>query len=196
VWRPAGVERVRPVDATADSGIMSIMMSRSFEPAVTASLFALALGCATTARSHSDSPPNDDRVGADYVPDEGAAQKPADAVEGNEGPQPMADDSGGPPEKRTTEVVGKIVKDNRQMVRDCYNQARKKDPSLQGTLTIRFVLDPDGDVMSAELNKERSEITTPAVVECAIMLIKALKFPPSSRGMETVVNYPFDLQPR
>jgi hypothetical protein len=110
-------------------------------------------------------------------------------------PQPMSDDSGGPPEKRTLAVIAKIVKDNRRMVRDCYNEALKKDPTLKGSLTIHFVLNPDGDVMNAELNKERSDITTPSVVECAIMLIKALKFPASSRGMETVVNYPFDLQP-
>jgi hypothetical protein len=185
----------RPVDCTAGSSIMSAMMSRAFAPIMVVGLFALTLGCATTSKSHGKSPSGSNRAGAEYVPDEGQASEGDDTVEGNEGPAPMADDSGGPPDKRTLEVIGKIVKDNRQMVRDCYDQARKKDPGLQGDLIIHFVLDPDGDVMSAELNTERSDITTPAVVECAIMLIKALKFPPSSRGMETVVNYPFNLQP-
>ncbi|MBN1611631.1 MAG: AgmX/PglI C-terminal domain-containing protein [Polyangiaceae bacterium] len=171
------------------------MMSHRFAWIMLVGLSALVLGCATTSKSARKSPSSDDRAGAEYVPEDGQAPDADRAVQGDEGPQPMADDSGGPPEKRTLEVIGKIVKDNRQMVRDCYNQARKKDPSLQGNLTIHFVLDPDGDVMSAELNRERSDITTPAVVECAIMLIKALKFPPSSRGMETVVNYPFNLQP-
>ena len=185
----------RPIDCNAGSGIMSTMTSHRFAPIMTAALFAVALGCATTSKSHGESPSNGDQAGAEYVPEQEQTPEENSAAEQDEGPQPTADDSGGPPETRTLAVVAKIVKDNRQRVRDCYDQARKEDPSLQGSLTIHFVLGPDGDVMSAELNQERSDISTPAVVECAITLIKGLKFPPSSRGMETVVNYPFDLQP-
>ena len=48
---------------------------------------------------------------------------------------------------------------------------------------------------NAELNLERSDIKAPAVVNCAIDAIKRIKFPPSSRGMDTTVNYPFDFKP-
>src|SRR5262245_32645979 len=44
-------------------------------------------------------------------------------------------------ETRTTEVIAKIVKENRKEVRTCYDKARKSLPDLKGTVTIHFVLD-------------------------------------------------------
>lgn len=109
--------------------------------------------------------------------------------------KPAAAAAGGKPETRTIEVIQKIVKDHRQPIRDCYDRARKDIPSLQGDMMIHFVLDPDGKVKSIELNQERSTLKNPDVVNCAIKTIKGLTFPPSSRGMESVVNYPYNFMP-
>jgi len=98
-------------------------------------------------------------------------------------------------ETRTTAVIQDTVKANRQPVRDCYDKGRKEIGDLKGTMTIKFTLDPDGKVKKAELVLERSDIKAPAVVSCAIDAIKKIKFPPSSRGMETTVDYPFDFKP-
>jgi hypothetical protein len=98
-------------------------------------------------------------------------------------------------ETRTLDVIAKLVKDNRKPVRECYEKARKELPTLQGDLVIHFVLDPEGKVKLAELNQERSTLKSPAVSECAIKVIKGIDFPPSSRGMETEANYPFNLMP-
>ena len=175
------------------------MSSRTPTPTLITTLLALALGCAPTAKSPDDATSKSDD----------SAQEQAD-LDGNEDFDESTDEPSGTPtdelasvqpdadsdaDKRTLAVVGEVVKKNRQIVRDCYEAARKKDKDLKGSLTIHFVLDPEGNVMSAELNEERSDIRTPDVVSCAVDLIKSLKFPPSSRGMETVVNYPFDLQP-
>jgi hypothetical protein len=97
-------------------------------------------------------------------------------------------------ETRTMEVIQKIVKDNRQPVRECFNKAKKDLPDLAGTMTIHFVLDPEGKIKKAELNQERSTLKAPTVVTCAIDHLKTIKFPPSSRGMETDVNYPFGFE--
>jgi TonB family protein len=98
-------------------------------------------------------------------------------------------------ETRTMELIAKIVRDARQPVRDCYDQARKEIPSLKGDMVISFDLDPEGKVKKAELNQQRSTLKSPAVVECAIKTIRGLSFPPSSRGMETSVNYPYNFNP-
>jgi len=98
-------------------------------------------------------------------------------------------------ETRTTEVIQKIVLDHRQPVRDCYDKARKELPDLRGKLVIKFTLDPEGNVKKAELDVAGSDIKAPAVSNCAIDAIKKIKFPPSSRGMDTTVNYPFDFKP-
>jgi outer membrane biosynthesis protein TonB len=97
-------------------------------------------------------------------------------------------------ETRTNEVIGKVIRDNRQPFRDCYERGAAKDPNLQGTLTLHFVLDPDGRVKLAELNDARSTIKDANVVNCAIGVLKSLRFPASSRGMESVANYPFDFK--
>lgn len=97
-------------------------------------------------------------------------------------------------ETRTSEAIAKVVRDNRQPFRDCYERSAAKDPNLQGTLTLHFVLDPEGRVKLAELNEPRSTIKDSNVVNCAIGVLKTLHFPPSSRGMESVANYPFDFK--
>lgn len=92
-------------------------------------------------------------------------------------------------------VIRNVVLANRKSVRACYDAGRKKYPTLEGNMVMHFVLAPDGKVESAELNVDRSNITAASVVACAVKAIKAMQFPPSSRGMETTVNYPFNFHP-
>jgi hypothetical protein len=109
-------------------------------------------------------------------------------------PMPAAADTQAE-ETRTIEVIQKIVKEQRKPVRECYEKARKDLPTLQGDMVIHFVLDPEGKVKTIELNEQRSTLKAPPVVDCAIKVIKGLSFPPSSRGMETNVNYPYNFMP-
>jgi hypothetical protein len=104
-------------------------------------------------------------------------------------------EAGGAQDTRTTQSIQNAVAANRKPIRACYDKARKDLPDLKGTLTIHFVLDAEGNVKKAELNVERSDIKSPEVANCAIGELKKLKFPPSSRGMDTAVNYPFDFKP-
>lgn len=113
---------------------------------------------------------------------------------------PTGSDSAGNPtndgkvETRTMAEIQRLVQENRKPVRECFDKAKKELPDLQGDMTIHFVLDPDGKVKKAELNQERSTVKAPPVVECAIAVIKSIKFPPSSRGMDTSVNYPYNFK--
>jgi outer membrane biosynthesis protein TonB len=125
---------------------------------------------------------------------EGEAEATEAGAPAGEKVPPKAADSG-VAETRTMEVIQKIVKDQRQAVRDCYEKARKELPSLQGDLVIHFTLDPEGKVKAIEVNQQRTTLKAPAVSDCAIKTIKGLTFPPSSRGMETEVNYPYNFKP-
>jgi hypothetical protein len=98
-------------------------------------------------------------------------------------------------ETRTMTVIRDVVLKNRQKVRDCYEAALRRTPGLRGTLTLHFILDPKGRVRHAELNQERSTLKDPSLAGCAIDALKRLSFPPSSRGFESEVNYPFDFKP-
>lgn len=113
---------------------------------------------------------------------------------GEASPTPAADS--GATETRTTAVIQEVVQQNRAKVRACYDTAQKKLPDLKGDLVLRFTLNPDGAVKSIEQDLDKSTLKSPEVVKCAIDEIKSWKFPPSSRGMDTTVNYPFNFNPK
>lgn len=100
----------------------------------------------------------------------------------------------GKTETRTMEVIANVVKENRQPVRDCMDKVQKQLPDLEGDMVIHFVIDPAGKVRKAELNLERSSLKNAEVAECAVKTLLSLKFPPSSRQMETEVNYPYNFK--
>lgn len=138
-----------------------------------------------------------DAPGDDGANDDGAADDSTVGDDGDDDDGGGDAAGGGDPDGRgrTTADIQKVIKDNREPIRACYEKAKKKLPSLKGTMTIKFTLDPDGNVREAELNKERSDIYAPAIVNCAIAELKKLKFPAHAKGMDTTVNYPFDFKP-
>ncbi|MEB2313845.1 MAG: AgmX/PglI C-terminal domain-containing protein [Sorangiineae bacterium] len=97
---------------------------------------------------------------------------------------------------KRTELVAAIIKEHRDAFRACYDEGRKAIPSLEGNLVLEFQLDGTGALKSAKLNEQRSDITAPKVVECALGVLKGLKFPPHPRGMDSTINYPFNFRPR
>ncbi len=168
-------------------------MKRAFAVMVPLVLWACGGQATPPPQTPADAP------AAEPAPAEPAADKPADPEEGAWTGEAEAKSEKVPPgaegktETRTMEVIAKIVKDNRQPVRDCMDKAKKDLPDLKGDMVIHFVIDPDGKVKKAELNQERSTLKSPAVVGCAIKVVQGIKFPPSSRGMDSTVNYPYNL---
>jgi TonB family protein len=84
---------------------------------------------------------------------------------------------------------------NRDKVRACYDAALAKNPGIAGDLVVDFTIDPRGDVKQAEVNWSQSEIHIPELDTCAAAAVQSLKFPASSRGLESKVSYPFNFNP-
>jgi TonB family protein len=84
---------------------------------------------------------------------------------------------------------------NRDKVRACYDAALAQNPGIHGDLVVDFVIDPRGNVKQAEVNWSASEIHVPELDNCAADAVRSVKFPPSSRGMESKVSYPFNFNP-
>jgi TonB family protein len=97
---------------------------------------------------------------------------------------------------RSLNDIRAIVANNRDTFRACYDKAAKAHPGIKGTFTVKFVVNPDGTVKSAEADSTKSDIHAPELDTCAIAALKTLKFPPSKRGMESAVNYPFEFKPQ
>ena len=181
------------------------MQACTFTNSLAGSVLLVALGFAgcnssastpeeqpSTAATANDPVPEASDVGSESGDTSGTSEKWEGEAEAT-GAAPETGSSAG--ETRTTEAIQKVILANRKSVRDCYDKARKELPTLRGNMTIQFVLDPEGKVKKAELNLDRSEIKSTQVADCAIAVLKSLKFPESSRGMDTTVNYPFDFKP-
>jgi TonB family protein len=96
---------------------------------------------------------------------------------------------------RTLNDIQAIVTNNRDLFRGCYDKAAKAHPGIKGTYTLKFVVNPDGSIKSAEADSTKSEIHAAEMDTCAVAALKTLKFPPSKKGMESAVSYPFNFKP-
>jgi TonB family protein len=100
-----------------------------------------------------------------------------------------------PKDARGKDEIQAVIAANRAKMRSCYDAALKNNPGIAGDLVVSFVINPDGSVKSAEVNWSESELHVPELDSCAVDVLRTLKFPPSSRGLESKVNYPFNFNP-
>jgi Ca-activated chloride channel family protein len=84
-------------------------------------------------------------------------------------------------------LVDDVIKRGKNPIRYCYQKELQKDPTLAGTIHLKFVLAESGAVTASQVVS--SSLTNPAVGECVAQLVSTWTFPPG-HGVR-VVNYPF-----
>jgi TonB family protein len=142
-------------------------------------------------------------------PQSPAAPAPTSAAETATSPEPAPSSAAAPPlepsaeshaaeprDARGKDEIQRVIADNRNKVRACYEAALKANPGIAGDLVVSFIINPDGSVKNAEVNWSESELHVPELDSCTLEVVQALKFPPSSRGLESKVNYPFNFNPQ
>jgi hypothetical protein len=115
------------------------------------------------------------------------------------------------------EIIQRIVRDNFAGMRTCYEEGLRRDPTLKGKISTKFVIGLDGTVSSAadvhdappserpdlpealrdvdgRRQREEPRFPDPEVTACVVARFKALKFPQPQGGIVTVV-YPVIFQP-
>ncbi len=112
--------------------------------------------------------------------------------EGTPKPTPGSSEPGRSPKDLQT-IIGGARRDE---ARACYDKGLKDHPGMEGDLDIKFVIDPQGNVTSAEVDSTKSQILDPGVGNCVIDVIKKIKFAASAKGHETRAHYPFNFHPR
>jgi TonB family protein len=165
---------------------------------------ALALGCASAApppEAPAEASPasNEDAVAPDAPagdPSPAAAPEPGPAAPEPSAAAPASSATASPArDSRGKQEIQQVMADNRDKVRACYDAALAKNPGIAGDLVIDFTIDPRGDVKQADVNWSQSEIHIPELDKCAADAVRSLKFPASSRGLESKVSYPFNFNP-
>ena len=89
-----------------------------------------------------------------------------------------APDSGPPDDvDKSVAVCGEstmpIEKKVRKKVKECWSEAASKDPSIDGHISIKFVVDPHGKVTKTELKQKKTLPT--ATAACILAAIHAYK---------------------
>jgi len=155
-------------------------------------LCALACGPAQPPQTPADPAPSSAAEPPATSPEPAAASAVAPS------PEPSAENpaEAGPRDARGKEEIQRVIADNRAKVRACYEAALKGNPGIAGDLVVSFIINPDGSVKNAEVNWSESELHVPELDSCTLEVVQALKFPPSSRGLESKVNYPFNFNPQ
>ena len=143
---------------------------------------------ATTSDATGANPPDkatDEALAAQIAKDQGAEQ----------GEKPAGDDNAPKTDEARKNELYKLVKEKRPAVLECVKAARKKNPKVGTDLTITFALNSDGTFKEPpSVLKDRSDITDPKVVACALDIVKAIKFPAHPKGMESTFVYPYKFE--
>jgi hypothetical protein len=90
------------------------------------------------------------------------------------------------------EAIQRIVRQNFGRFRACYEAGLVRNPSLEGTVTTRFVIDHAGAVASAA--DGGSSMPDPAVSACVVRAFSGVSFPQPEGGIVTV-TYPIRFSP-
>lgn len=100
---------------------------------------------------------------------------------------------GGAPkdDSRTTASIQKIINDNRPKFKKCYEDERKKNQELKGTVVLELTLDAEGKLKKSGINMDESTIKLKAVTDCMLKVAEGLTYPASSKGLDKDFRYEF-----
>ncbi|MBL9025571.1 MAG: AgmX/PglI C-terminal domain-containing protein [Myxococcales bacterium] len=90
------------------------------------------------------------------------------------------------------EVIKRIVRQSFGRFRLCYEKGLRKDPALEGRVTIAFTIGSDGTVVTSA--DGGSTISDPEVKSCVVAGVRGLTFPAPEGGVVTV-RFPINFTP-
>ncbi|MGE3634877.1 MAG: AgmX/PglI C-terminal domain-containing protein, partial [Sandaracinaceae bacterium] len=89
------------------------------------------------------------------------------------------------------EAIQRVVRRNMNQVRFCYEQGLSTNPSLEGRVTVGWIISPTGAVSQSSVQQDT---VNPEVASCIANAVRRWSFPQPDGGGPVGVNYPFLLQ--
>lgn len=90
------------------------------------------------------------------------------------------------------EAIRRVVQRHLPEVRFCYEQGLQSNPSLEGRVSVRWIISPAGSVQSAAIGS--SDLRSAPVESCIASAVQRWTFPTPDGGGPVGVNYPFVLR--
>lgn len=91
--------------------------------------------------------------------------------------------------------IQSAVREIQPLLRECYESALAREPTLEGQLMVRFTIEgePDagGVIGSSTIVDDATTVTDPDLRECIQETMYAIQIDPPSDGGTVTVNYPF-----
>ena len=88
--------------------------------------------------------------------------------------------------------IAAVIQKNIGQVRFCYEQGLQGDSTLNGRVSVDFVIDGQGIVQSAGIGS--STLNSKVVEDCLMLRLKTWRFPLPQGGVAVKVSYPFMLR--
>jgi len=90
------------------------------------------------------------------------------------------------------EGIRRVIHQHRAALRTCYQHALRTSPTLEGKVTVKFVIGRNGRVISAA--PAMNTTLSAALAECIVGNVRTWVFPPAGRDVVSV-TYPFIFRP-
>lgn len=91
-------------------------------------------------------------------------------------------------------LVTAEVKKRLRAIQICYEQQLRRNPGLQGKVTVEFTIEQSGTVSKA--NATGNTTNDPAVAQCVVETVKRFRFNPGPQGGSVTYSYPFVFAPQ
>jgi outer membrane biosynthesis protein TonB len=159
-------------------------------------LRALILILLATAAAAADNPPpqpppqNQEPPKGGAGGDGGAKPKAASMIieeesTANEPPPPA-------PAGEERRAIGDYIRQNSDVIQDCYSRRLQERPTLQGKLVVRFDIGPSGKVIGATADGVQDR----ELIICVVKSVRTWEFNKPASGGKLRVAYPFKFEPQ
>ncbi len=83
----------------------------------------------------------------------------------------------------------KLMAMNQSKVRRCFLVAQAREGTVQGRMSVEFVIDNSGAILDARVG--RSTLGNKKVESCIVSVVRGIRFPAIPNGSPITVRYPF-----
>ncbi len=91
-------------------------------------------------------------------------------------------------------VVVKTIKTRLAAIRACYERELRRNPTLEGKVTVQFSIQPRGNVTNVSITANTTGDS--AVAQCVSSTISRFRFNPGPEGGSVTYSYPFVFAPQ
>lgn len=103
------------------------------------------------------------------------------------------DEIGGTGEFDAKRVVAEVKK-RLGAIKSCYERELRRNPTLQGKVTVEFTIEQSGTISKARATENTTGDA--AVASCVVNAVKAFRFNPGPEGGSVTFSYPFVFAPQ